>query len=72
MFMPSLSGYGHEMASGTSDLWRHRWLWTVAYRLPPCERLQQPLIGKAKVRLGAIANDHMVEQGDAEQLAGVQ
>ena len=71
MFMPSSSGYGHEMASGHCALWRHRRLWTVAHLLWSCETLEQPLIGKRKVALGAIANDHMVEQGDAEQLAGV-
>jgi hypothetical protein len=57
MFMPSCSGYGHEMAPGPCVLWRHRRLWTVAHLLRPCETLEQPLIRERKVRLAAIAQD---------------
>jgi hypothetical protein len=71
MFMPSCAGYGHEMASGSSDLWRHRRMWTVAYRLRSCERLEQLLIGKRKVRLAAIAQNNVIQDADAEQLASV-
>src|SRR4029453_14264733 len=51
------SSCGHEMASGHCALWRHRRLWTVAYRLRSCERLQQPVIGKRVIARGAIANN---------------
>ena len=57
------------MASGSCDLWRHRRLWTVAYRLWACETLQQPLIGKREIARGTIADNHMVEHPDAERLA---
>ena len=61
MFMPSASGYGHEMASGHCGLWRHRRLWTVAYLLTSCERLRQDaFIGKGEVGACAIANNDVV------------
>jgi len=47
------------------------WQWGRAQALPRLGLLEQPLIGKREVSLGPIADDHMVEHTDAEQLASL-